>query len=145
MKSNRHFLISKKKNPSQVGFVFILAFLLPSFSPSHNKMPLKYWHINNFLPKHLRTWVYQKGRNKKELAAGSWRKGNSTTCYLPASERPLGDVAGGALSTSSQALCSFCHCPDSLSIVTFLTWLMFNLPFRQFPLTAARFSKAYSL
>lgn len=30
-------------------------------------------------------------------------------------------MAGEALSASSQALCSFCYCPDSLSIVTFLT------------------------
>lgn len=49
-----HLFLILKKNLSQVRFVFILAFPLPSFV-SHNKVPLKYGHISNFLPKHLRT------------------------------------------------------------------------------------------
>lgn len=65
MKSNRHRLISKKIHLKLDLFLYWL-FLFP-LSLSHSKMPLKYWHIKNFLPKHLRTWFYQKERTGNSL------------------------------------------------------------------------------
>lgn len=134
MKSNRHRLISKKIHLKLDLFLYWL-FLFP-LSLSHSKMPLKYWHIKNFLPKHLRTWFYQKRKDWKQFTVVPGEKATAGAS-APWTRVPRGLWSAG----SRQFVMALIPC----SPLPLLTCLMFTLAFHHFPFTTARCAKAYSL
>lgn len=106
-----------------------MAFPLPSFSLAH-RMPLKYWHINNFLPKHLRTRFQSE---RKEWKIRVPRKESATVCALDP-RGFQGPGGGGVVHPPVQALCGSHPCVPVYRL----------LAFSPSPLTFARFSKLYS-